>query len=99
MLFAVGIELAGQTKCGELAAARGRERVIALDAVDITVKDAGVAFGAQEDEGIGKGFEEGFDGRFKSLVGLGVVVPREVRAWVVRKAWAKQTSPESVYVS
>lgn len=78
VLFAVGVELTGQTECGELAAARGRKGMVALDTVQIAVKYAGVAFGAEENEGIGKGFEEGLNGCFESLVGLGVMVPVEL---------------------
>lgn len=53
--------------------------MLALDAVQIAIKDARVAFRAEEDEGVGKGLEEWFNGSFESLVGLGVMVPREVR--------------------
>ena len=98
MLFAVGIELAGQTQGGELAAAGGREGMVALDAVQIAVKDARVAFGAEEDERIGKRFEEGFDGRFESLVGLGVMVPGIIRVCMVGMEYGIRTSPESVHV-
>lgn len=75
MLVAVGIELAGQTECGKLAATRGRKRVLALDAVEIAVKHAGVAFRAEKDEAVCERFKKGLNGRFKSLVGLGVMVP------------------------
>lgn len=49
--------------------------MLALYAVQIAVKDAGVAGRAEKDEGICKGFEVGLNGRFKSLVRLGVMVP------------------------
>ena len=52
--------------------------MLAFDAVEVTIEDAGVAVGSQEDEGVGEGFEEGLDGCFEGLVGLGVVVPRQL---------------------
>ena len=48
--------------------------MLSFDAVEVSVEDTGVAVIAEEDEGVGEGLEEGFNGSFESLVRLGVVV-------------------------
>ena len=54
-------------------AAGGRELVLALDAVQVAVPDAGVAINTEEDEGVCDGLEPVGDRGFESLVRLGAM--------------------------
>lgn len=71
--------------------------MLALDAVQIAVKDAGVAFRAEKDEGICERLEKGLNGRFKSLVGLGVMVPIKLaHGWCERSG--RNEHHQSLYI-
>ena len=48
--------------------------MLALNAVEIAVEDAGVAGVAEEDQCVGEWLEEWLDGGFERLVGLGIVI-------------------------
>lgn len=74
LLLAVGEELAREGELGERARARGADGRVALGAVEVAVEDAGVARGAEEDEGVGEGLEPVGHGRCEGLAGLSVVV-------------------------
>lgn len=51
--------------------------MLAFDAVEIAVPDAGVAGLAEKNEGVGERFEPVCDGGFESLIRLSVVVHDE----------------------
>ena len=48
--------------------------MFALDAIEITVENTGVAIKTEEDEGVGERFEEIGYWRFEGLIRLGVMV-------------------------
>lgn len=48
--------------------------MLALNAVEIAIEDAGVAGVAEEDQCVGEWLEEWLDGGFERLVGLGIVI-------------------------
>lgn len=79
-LLTVGVELAREGELGQDAAARGREGLLLalrVDAVQVSVPDAGVSRVAEEDERVGERLEPVCDLRLEGLVGLGVVVHHE----------------------
>ena len=65
--------------------------MVAFYAVDVAIEDAGIAGLSEEDEGVSKGFEEGLDSCFESLVRLCIVVPDwrgdGCSAWGERETW------------
>jgi len=74
LLDAIGVEFAGESKVRECTTTGGGKGVLAFDAVEVAVEEAGVTVKAEEDEGIGEGLKERLDRSFEGLVGLCVVV-------------------------
>lgn len=81
-LHAIGIEFARESKVRQRAATGWREGVLAFDAVQVAVEEAGVAVDAEEDERVSEGLEEGLDGGFERLVGLGIVIHDKGLVWL-----------------
>jgi hypothetical protein len=48
--------------------------MLAFNAVEVAIKEARIAFVAEEDEGVSQGLKEGLNLRLEGLVGLGIVV-------------------------
>ncbi len=76
-LLAVRIELACKGDGRESTTTRRREWVLAFDAVQVTVPDAGVSSVSEEDQSVGKRLEPTLDGRLKGWIRLGVMVHDE----------------------
>lgn len=76
-LLAVCIQFASQDDFGQDAAAGWWEGVFAFDTKEVSVKDAGIAAVAEEDEGVGQWLEPISHGSLEGLVGLRVVIHYE----------------------
>ena len=95
VLLAVGIELTPQTKIRQFAPTRRATWLVAFNAVEITVEDAGIALAAEENQSICEGFEKRFDGRFEGLVRLGVMIPVRLATKKHYLCWRSPTSQTS----